>query len=403
MTTSHSTRRCAQSNSKPERPEGSPLFWHPSGRWCKKIRGKQYYFGRGAHGDALAEYERQKDDLHSGRLVRDDQPDGLTIYLLTAKFLTTKKHLRDAGELSPHTFNDYAIIAKLLIKHLGRNRLVSDLRPEDFEKLRVKMSKTWGPVRLGNTINKIRIFFNYAIKSGLIEKLPVFGEGFRRPSKKALRQHKQQQGAKMFEAHELRAVLQKATLPLRAMILLGVNCGFGNSDIGSLPLSAVDLERGWIDFARAKTAIPRRIPLWVETVEALRQWLALRPAPAKEEFAGLMFLTSKGGCWNKSTSDNPVSKETAKLLKAVKLNGHRNFYALRHSFQTVADESGDFIAVRKIMGHASSDIADVYRERISDARLLAVTGHVRGWLFPEPTKASGDELPDVIAFQGKTA
>jgi integrase len=59
----------------------------------------------------------------------------------------------------------------------------------------------------------------------------------------------------------------------------------------------------------------------------------------------------------------------------------RSFYALRHTFQTVADEARDFVAVRAIMGHAGTgDIADHYRERISDARLIAVSEHVRKWL-----------------------
>ena len=32
--------------------------------------------------------------------------------------------------------------------------------------------------------------------------------------------------------------------------------------------------------------------------------------------------------------------------------------------------------------HARDDMASVYRERIGDERLKAVTDHVRKWLFP---------------------
>jgi len=256
--------------------------------------------------------------------------------------------------------------------------------------LRKNMAKKWAPVRIGNTINKVRIVFNYAFKNGLIDRPTVYGEGFRRPSKKALRKHRQTQGPRMFEAHEIRAMLDGATLPLRAMLLLGVQAGFGNSDLGNLPLAALDLEKGFINYPRAKTAIERRVPLWDETVQALREWLEVRPKPTNEENAGLVFLTAKGGCWAKSTSDNPVSKETAKLLKKCGINGHRNFYALRHTFQTIGDESCDFLAVCRIMGHASNDIADAYRERVSDERLQKVVQHVRAWLF------TVEEAPDVL-------
>jgi len=65
-------------------------------------------------------------------------------------------------------------------------------------------------------------------------------------------------------------------------------------------------------------------------------------------------------------------------------NPHRpglGFYALRHTFRTVADATKDFPAIRLIMGHADDSIDDVYREKIDDTRLLAVTEHVRKWLF----------------------
>jgi hypothetical protein len=44
---------------------------------------------------------------------------------------------------------------------------------------------------------------------------------------------------------------------LKAMILLGINCGYGNADCGTLPLSALDLKNGWINYHRPKTGIVR--------------------------------------------------------------------------------------------------------------------------------------------------
>ncbi len=38
----------------------------------------------------------------------------------------------------------------------------------------------------------------------------------------------------MFEAAEIRAMLAAAPLPLKAMILLGINCGFGNTDVADI-------------------------------------------------------------------------------------------------------------------------------------------------------------------------
>jgi hypothetical protein len=82
---------------------------------------------------------------------------------------------------------------------------------------------------------------------------------------------------------------------MRAMILLGVNAGFGNADCRRLPLSAVNLDAGIVDFARPKTGIPRRCALWPETVAAIRAALAKRPAPKAEADAGLVFVTKYGG------------------------------------------------------------------------------------------------------------
>jgi integrase len=369
-------------STKPNKPSpGFPLFPHATGRWAKKIRGKTHYFGSWADPDAaLSKYLEQKDSLHAGRKPRPD-PDAFTIKDLVNAFLNHKHDKLSAGELSPRTWIDYKAASDLVVEQFGKQRVASDLGPDDFAQLRNKLAKKWGPVRVRDFVQRIRSVFKYAFEAGLLDKPVRFGPGFARPSKKTIRLERARKGPRMFEAAELHKILTTAGTPLKAMILLGVNCGFGNADCGTVPLSALDLERGWVDYHRPKTGIARRCPLWPETVAALREALAHRPKPKESAHAALVFLTAKGGSWHKKIEDNPISKEMRKLLDSLDLNGHRNFYALRHTFETIGGEAKDQAAVDHIMGHARDDMASVYRERISDDRLRAVVNHVRSWLY----------------------
>jgi integrase len=241
--------------------------------------------------------------------------------------------------------------------------------------------------------------FKYGYDAALIDKPIRFGPTFKRPATRIMRAHRQKIGKRMFEASELRAIIDAADQPLKAIILLGINCGFGNQDCGTLPQSALDLENGWVDFPRPKTAVERRCPLWPETVKALREAIEKRPKAKRAEHNKLTFITKYGHPWAKKNGivetkegdvtktttpvDNPVTKEMRKLLDELKLyRPGLGFYALRHTFETVAGSSRDQVAVDHIMGHVDASMAGTYRESIEDKRLLDVTTHVRKWLFP---------------------
>jgi integrase len=381
----HPTRpRGGSKAAKPEKPYPDfPLFPHATKRWAKKIRGNMHYFGPWADPDgALKKYQEQRDDLHAGRTPRV-QADGFAVRDLLNHFLTAKRHLLDTREITERTFQDYHATCQRLGESFGLTRLVADLAADDFARLRAGMAKTRGPVALGNEIQRVRTVLKYAYEAALIGQPIRFGPGFKRPSKKTLRKERASKGPRMFEAAELRRMIAKAGAQLKAMILLGVNCGYGNADVGTLPIAALDLDGGWATYPRPKTGVERRAALWPETVKALRAVLAKRPTPKDEAHAGLVFVTKYGKSWAKAGRDNPVSKETAKLLKELEL--HRpglNFYALRHTMETIGGEARDQVAVDHVMGHSRSDMASVYRERIGDERLKAVSDHVRGWLFP---------------------
>jgi hypothetical protein len=247
---------------KPNKPYADfPLFPHQTRRWAKKVRGKMHYFGSWDDPDgALAKYLAVKDDLHAGRKPRELSA-GVTIKDLANAILNAKKALVESGELTDRSWQDYQATADVIVSHFGKGRLAADVGPDDFAALRAKMAKWWGPVALGNAIQRVRSVFKFAVDNGLIDRLVCYGQEFKRPSKKTLRLEKARRGPKMFEAAELRSMLAAARQPLRAMILLGTNCGFGNSDCGTLPRSALDLEGGWANYHREKTGVTRRCPL----------------------------------------------------------------------------------------------------------------------------------------------
>jgi integrase len=392
---------------KPRKPyEGFPLTPHPSGRWCKKIRGKLHYFGKIDNPDAALErFNREWTYLKDGRTAPAiDTGDGCTVRLLCNAFLTSKRDKLDSGELSARSFQDYFNTCAILIGRLGRDRRVDDLRPDDFEVLRKALAKTRGLVTLKNEVNRCRVVLKYAFDQRLIDKPVHFGQSFDRPSAKNLRKDRHSQGVRLFNVDEVTRILAAADVQLKAMTLLALNCGFGNTDVATLPQSALDLAGGWIDFPRPKTGIHRRVPLWSETIAALRLAIAQRPEPKDPADAGLVFLTKQGRPWVRvqstrkakevhENSPEPIkasvvpvdalSQRFRKLLDGLGINSHRNFYTLRHNFETHAGESKDQVAVDSIMGHVDPSMGAVYRESISDARLKAVVNVVRRWLgFP---------------------
>jgi hypothetical protein len=200
---------------------------------------------RGTIPTALWRYLEQKEALHAGRTPRPETTS-LTVKELCNSFLNAKQDRVHANELTQRSWAEYKQTCDLLIKQFGKGRLVDDLGPEDFAALRAKMSKRWGPVRLGNAITRVKTVFKNGLDNGLIEKHVRYGGEFRKPGKAVLRRHRAANGEKMLEADQLHRLIGAADVPMRAMIMLALNADFGNGDCAQLPLSALDLERGWV-------------------------------------------------------------------------------------------------------------------------------------------------------------
>jgi len=371
--------------------KGFPLTFHPTGRFCKKSKGVTYYYGRVSDGwqSALDAFNRFWPFDSTGRARPLGDGDGLTVARMCDHYYEAKRNKHEAGELAHSSLADYEQTCKGIVAALKGQRLVTDLDARDFTALRASLAKRLGPVALGNEVNRVRMVFNFAFKNGLIDRPTRFGSEFIRPSRKVLRLHKAEQSPKMMAAADVLKLIKAASVPMQAMILLGINAALGNKDCSDLNQSHIDLAGGWLVFPRQKTGVARRCPLWPKTIKAVRAAIAARPEPVDEADHDAVLITAvTKQRWVRGITNDAILQEFKKLLVAHDL--HRKgigFYVLRHIHRTVSDEAKDQRAAGVIMGHEDPHISSAYVERVSDARLLAVADHVHRWLYGKAMKS----------------
>jgi len=308
-----------------------PLWPHPSGRWCKKIRGRFHYFGsvqNDLQGQAALErWLDQKDDLLAGRKPRE-KGDGLTVRELANAFLTSKRLQADSGEIQPRTWEALRKACSRVIQCFGRNQLVDALRPDDFQRLRGCLNKTMGLRTLKAEMSRIRALFGYAVDADLIDRPVKFGPAFRTPSKRALEKQRLENGPRMFEAAEIRTILDAANPFIRAAVFLGINCGCGRAE-RSMPAASKKPARQDTP-GKARQPLPRGPVVLRRTHAALHQftelledWLdrALQAARARQlgqlryVLQACRYLQQYVGGTPKQAVEAPVEKPSGLKIK----------------------------------------------------------------------------------------
>ncbi len=394
---------------KPSKPTADyPLFPHDAGQWAKKIKGKMYYFGSWSKPDeALQKYldskdkiveernrelevaarSRDLDRVHPARewestsefvdIVIDDQ---LRLQDAVNLHLDHVQKLVDNNDLSIRTKLDRKYCSQLMINFFGADQVVNDLKSSDWADLRAEITKGRTAGGISNVISRIKTVMSWLSKNEYINP-PRYGTCFDKPSRRKLRLERRKQDLIYTDA-EIRLLIQKAEYPMKAIILLGINCGLGNVEVARLEWSHLNLSSGWLDYPRYKTGIDRRVKLWPETIQALQTWKPLRRKWKTENFPNHVFVTKYGNLWTQSETENCEIAKNLRLLEIdLKIKKpNRGFYSFRRMVETIGGNCKDQVAVNGVMGHVDGSMAGVYRLDIPDKRLEAVTNAVRKWL-----------------------
>ena len=388
--TSLSKKTQSKKPAKPDKPYPEfPLTPHGSGKWCKKVRGKIYYFGSWDDPNgAIQEWLAVRDELLGGADPNRNAGRHDVDHLVNT-FLTSKDQQKNQGDLSPRTWKDYFDVCKRFSNFIGETRFVDGLKVDDFARYRASFPATWGPIRINSEITKLSVVLNFAYEAELVDKPIRTGPNFKRVSQKKQRLHRATKTKKLFSAADLHRMVDAATVQMKAMILMGINCGYGNADVGRLQIDDIDFGKSWIGGLRQKTGVERAAWLWPETKKALRDAIEARYDNLPASLEGHVFVTKRRQAWfqeNGRTAE-PLSAEFKKLGLAVGCYKKGvGFYALRHTFETIGGDSRDQIAVNYVMGHSDPSMADVYREGIDPKRIKAVCQHVRKWFLAGAAK-----------------
>ena len=394
----------AKQKTKPTKPRDNfPLTAHPCGQWCKKIKGKQYYFGPW-HDAAAAEtrYLKEAADLHAGTgraAGIETGSNALTVVDMCNQYIAAMQMMVDQKRRSPRTLGSIVVSCKKLVEHFGRSKLAADITPAGFMALMNKHAKPRGTLSaatMNNEIVRWRGAFIFAVKSRWfempVERSAFFGPHFVQMNRKEMRIFKQrardtgEQKVKFIERDEFHKLLAAAHTPaVRGQLWLGINCGFGNRDCGTLKVDAIDFDAGTVSHARSKTGVDRdNLPLWPETLAALREAIDARPEPKHPQHAEHVFLTKRRLPWARTNYSGPMMQEFAKLRTRAGLDQNdrrKTFYCLRHTFETIACQTGHQVAVNYIMGHVDDSMSGNYRAYQANEPLRLVSNFVRAWLL----------------------
>jgi integrase/recombinase XerC len=194
-------------------------------------------------------------------------------------------------------------------------------------------------------VSAIREYFRFLEGVGIILKSPVTG----------IETPKREKNTRQFlRSDEYTKMLSLAGAHPRDYAILQVflQTGIRVSELASLTIEDVDLIKPAI-IVRGKGRIEREIALEKRGVQALKNYLAVRP----ESLSPVLFLNYKA----EPISDRGIRKLVVKYRKNAGITKKASCHSLRHTFATYKAEKGvSPFQLQQWLGHANLNTTQIY-------------------------------------------
>lgn len=265
-------------------------------------------------------------------------------------------YLRDVRQLSPHTLENYQrdLASLQAYCEAHKRQTPADLDEAD---IRAWVSQLHRRGLAGSSIQRslsaARSFFNYL---GRISGHP------RNPAASVQAPRKPRKLPRTLDADQVDRYLDfeddgPTALRDRAMAELFYSSGLRLAELSSVNINDID-RSGRLLTVTGKGKKTRTVPVGGAALEAIDQWLAVRPEIAADEDAAIALFTSNRG------QRISVRNIQARLkLQGRKSGMHQDVHPhmLRHSFAShMLESSGDLRAVQELLGHANISTTQIY-------------------------------------------
>lgn len=286
---------------------------------------------------------------------------------MTSQVAGFLRHLEEARDLSPNTVSAYrrdlTDLEAFVAVYLGRD----DFRWQDVTRgvIRAFLGEAGrrglAPRSVARKLSAARAFLGHLRREGELSSNPtasIRGPKLDRTLPAHVRPGEAQALFDWAEAAaeaEASAGTGMSATRLLAMLELLYGSGLRLSELASLNLDSVDVERGQLRVL-GKGRKERVTPVTRSAARALAHYLPRRLEFAREDESAL-FLNQRGGRLSTRYIQRCVRDAVADYAGAEGVSVH----SLRHSFAThLLDSGADLMAVKELLGHESLSTTQIY-------------------------------------------
>lgn len=265
-----------------------------------------------------------------------------------------ERHLSTERRLSPHTLSAYGHDLAALAQWCDQQGL-ANWAALDHQHVRMFAARSHARGLKGRSIQRrlaaVRAFFAFLQREGALRRNPALDVPSPKAAKRLPHTLDVDQMARLLDFVPANAL----EIRDRAAMELLYSGGLRLSELTGLTLRDLNLETREARVL-GKGQRQRIAPIGRKAVEALRRWLAERPALARGDCEAL-FVGRNG----RALTPRAVQLRVAARARAQGIPQHVHPHLFRHSFAThLLESSRDLRGVQELLGHANISTTQIY-------------------------------------------